>query len=172
MKFVIKPYEGALPVKFGMNQEQLIALFPEVATMDIPGFGVASIMVQQKLKISFIKGVVTELEFYVGRNDANTGALVEPTEGLSLELDFAGLSSDLFTGNNALEQLTPAYPARYLPGIWIYPELGLSLCGYDKSPDYEYRVVNLFDKSVLQLQLMDTREEPAQTDLRRTLPVD
>jgi hypothetical protein len=50
MRFVIHQYQGALPVKFGMSKEELVAMLPEIALKDIPTFGNSSKVIPENYR--------------------------------------------------------------------------------------------------------------------------
>jgi hypothetical protein len=164
MKFIIKPYVGALPIKFGMTKDELVAFIPEIASKDIVTFGECQVNVLDFLKLAFKNGKVTEIEFYTGYNDHQTGELNELEPNLELELDFPPLNPNLLVEDDALDQINNHLKASYTLTIWIYKDLGISFCGYDRSLDY--RSFCIFAKEILPLQLEDTTEPPASTKVR------
>lgn len=165
MKFIIKPYEGALPITFGMTQDQVANFIPEIKDKKVPTFGDCQIALLDYLKIVFKNGKVSEIEIYTGYNDNQTGEFVEPESGLELEMDFPPLNKNLLFEDNALDQINQHLQANYSPGIWVYKDLGISFCGYDRS--LNYRSFCMFSKELLKIQLEDTTEPPASTYLRR-----
>ena len=164
MKYTIIPYVGAIPLKFGMTQQEISVFIPEILTVDIPTYGESQALVSEYIKISFDNGLVTEIEFYTGYNNSQTGKLQEVTPDLEFDFEFENIDKAILNKDQVLDELNKSFRPKYLPTIWIYPEIGISFCGYDGSLDY--RSFCMFARKMLEFHLEDTEDPPKTTHLR------
>ncbi|WP_041257718.1 hypothetical protein [Fibrella aestuarina] len=164
MDFVIKPYEGALPLVFGMNREEVSSVFPQIEKSDIESFGSSQVNLGDDIYLNFEDGKLSEIEFYTAKNDYTTGELSELTPDLNLILAINGQQLAILQFDNTLDLLNQIDTPKYADGVWIYPAIGATFYGYDRSQDY--RSFCLFDKTLLSFHMEGAEEAPKSTNLR------
>lgn len=166
MDFIIKPYIGALPLTFGMSSEQVSSLFPQISKGDVVSFGPSQVNLNDDIFLHFEDGKLVEIEFYTASNNYNTGELAELTPDLYLTLELDGQQLTVLQQDDTLDLLNRLDTPKYAEGVWIYPKIGATFYGYDRSQDY--RSFTLFAKDLLSFHLEGANDAPASTRLRPT----
>ncbi|MEZ0611496.1 hypothetical protein ACAW74_23495 [Fibrella sp. WM1] len=164
MDFVIEPYKGALPLVFGMNREEVSSLFPLIEKSNIETFGPSQVNLGNDIFLNFENGKLSEIEFFTAKNNYDTGEISELTPDLNLTLYINGQQMNILQSDNTLDLLNQIDRPMYAEGVWIYPAIGATFYGYDRSQDY--RSLCLFDKTLLSFYMDGAEEGPISTDLR------
>ncbi|MBO0933301.1 hypothetical protein [Fibrella aquatilis] len=165
MRFTAKPHKGLLPIKFGMSKSDIKPFLPTISDFDIPTFGSAEVMPLSYLKIHFSNGEVDEITVFTGTNNHKTGQLAQTEPDLDLVIDYPDLPEDTLLLDQALDVINKKFKAKYEPTIWLYPDLCMSFCGYDRSLDY--RSITIFLKKDLDFFLETMKDAPLSTQLRK-----
>lgn len=156
MDFLITPFIGALPIKFGMGKTDLLDILPKDAIRDIPNFGKSSLsFFDNRLRLFFRNGKVAEIEFFRSDDDSQS---MPAAEEFNIQIESEGVDPDVLNSDRAAHLLSKISSARYEPGIWLFPELGISVC-VDSGSNISTSFC-LFDKSLLSIHLEDTEDLP------------